>query len=491
MAGRFLSLFKPIARIIPEVRVPERRVRFNEKIFWTGLVLIVFLIMSEVPLYGIQASALGQLTALRIIFASTRGSLMELGIGPIVTAGLILQLLAGSNMIEADMSNPEDRGLFTSASKVFSIVLTGVQGAAYIIGGMYGSLPGTTAVIVFLQLIAAGVVVLLLDELVQKGWGFGSGISLFIMAGVAKTIFWQSFSPAPAIGETGSYGFFVQLGGFLSSGKSVSYLWLRQYLDSTGALVSSNPTMLGFVATIIAFLVIIYMEGVRVELPLSYAGYKGYRSRYPIKLLYVSNLPVIFASALFANVYFFSQLFWSLSGQPHPGLNPWLDLLAQFTVVQPPSGSTAQPTIKPVGGLVYYVLAPTSFTSVTADPYKALGYLGILVVFCVVFSLTWLEVGGLGPSTVAQQLVDAGMQIPGYRRSGKAIESILKRYIPAVTVVGGIAVGFIAGVSDFFGVFGSGMGILLSVGIIYQYYEVLMQERAAEMYPAFRRIFGE
>ena len=92
---------------------------------------------------------------------------------------------------------------------------------------------------------------------------------------------------------------------------------------------------------------------------------------------------------------------------------------------------------------------------------------------------------------VAQQLVDAGMQIPGYRRSGKAVESILKRYIPAVTVIGGIIVGLVAVVTDFFGVYGSGMGILLSVGIIYQYYETLMQERAAEMYPAFRRIFGE
>ncbi|MGA3192096.1 MAG: preprotein translocase subunit SecY [Candidatus Bathyarchaeia archaeon] len=491
MVGRFLSIFKPIARVIPEIKLPERRVRFNEKIFWTGLVLIIFLIMSEVPLYGIQTSALGQLAALRIIFASSRGSLMELGIGPIVTAGLILQLLAGSNMIEADMSNPEDRSLFTTASKVFSIALTGVQAAAYIVGGMYGTLPGTTAVIVFLQLVAAGVVVLLMDELVQKGWGFGSGISLFIMAGVAQRIFWQSFSPAPAIGQTGAYGFFVQLGESLSSGQSLSNLWLRQYVDTTGKVVSSNPTLLGFIATVIAFLIIIYMEGVRVELPLSYAGYKGYRSRYPIKLLYVSNLPVIFASALFANVYFFSQLFWSMNHQPVPGANPWLDILCQFTVVQPPTGSTAQPTITPSGGIVYYVLAPTSFTSVMQDPWKALGYLGILIAFCVIFSLTWLEVGGLGPSTVAQQLVDAGMQIPGYRRSGKAIESILKRYIPAVTVLGGIAVGLVAGLTDFFGVFGSGIGILLSVGIIYQYYESLMQERAAEMYPAFRRIFGE
>ncbi len=489
MAGRFLSLFKPIARGIPEVKAPERRVRFNEKLFWTALALIIYLVMSEVPLYGISTEPLGELAALRIIFASNRGTLMELGIGPIVTAGLILQLLVGSAMIECNMSEPEDRGLFTTASKVFSIALTGVQASAYIIGGMYGSLLGTTAIIVFLQLIAAGTIVMLLDELLQKGWGFGSGISLFIMAGVAQHIFWQSFSPAPAVGELRSYGFFVALAQVLSGGQPISLMWLRNNAGE-GALAFNpqNPSIVGFIATIAAFLIIIYMEGVRVELPLSYAGYRGFRSRYPIKLLYVSNLPVIFASALFANVYFFSQLFWSFYNQGNT--NFWLNILGQFTAVT--NADTGEITgYTPSGGLVYYVTAPRSFINVMEDPLRALGYLGILVAFCAVFSLTWLEVGGLGASTVAKQLVGAGMQIPGYRRSGKAVESILKRYIPVVTILGGVIVGSIAGVSDFFGVFGSGMGILLSVGIIYQYYEILMQERAAEMYPAFRRIFGE
>jgi len=486
MAGRFLSLFKPVARAIPEIKAPERRVRFNEKLFWTALVLIIYLIMSEVPLYGISKEPLGELAALRIIFASSRGSLMELGIGPIVTAGLILQLLVGSAMIECDMSKPEDRGLFTTASKVFSIVLTGVQASAYIIGGMYGSLLGTTALIIFLQLIAAGIIVLLLDELLQKGWGFGSGISLFIMAGVAQHIFWQSFATVPAVGELRSYGFFVAIAQVLSSGQPITYMWLRNNpVEGALGFNPQNPSMLGFIATIVAFLIIIYMEGVRVELPLSYAGYRGFRSRYPIKLLYVSNLPVIFASALFANVYFFSQLFWSMYNRNNT--NPWLNLLGQYVT----TGTGESARIEPINGLAYYVTAPRNFVDATTNPVRAIGYLGILIAFCVVFSLTWLEVGGLGPSTVAKQLVDAGMQIPGYRRSGKAIESILKRYIPAVTILGGIVVALIAGVSDFFGVFGSGMGILLSVGIIYQYYEILMRERAAEMYPAFRRIFGE
>ncbi|MGQ9544594.1 MAG: preprotein translocase subunit SecY [Candidatus Bathycorpusculaceae bacterium] len=473
MAGRFLNLFKPIARVIPEVKAPERRVRFNEKIFWTAIVLVIYLIMSEVPLYGIPPTTQESFSALRIIWASHRGTLMELGIGPIVTAGLILQLLVGSGMIECDMSRPEDRGLFTTASKVFSIILTGVQAFAYIVSGMYSVTSGASAIVVFLQLLAAGIIVLLMDELVQKGWGLGSGISLFIMAGVAQQILWQCFNPPT--------GLFV--------GALTMVLMGQQTLTSWIVGFGAYPSLIGFIATIAAFLVIIYMEGVRVELPLSYAGYKGYRSRYPIKLLYVSNLPVIFASALFANIYLFSQLFWSMSGaREYSSGNFWIDLLGRFRW----TGESPNQQLEPIGpSLVYYVTPPHSLANALEHPDKALGYMAILIVFSVIFSLTWLEVGGLGPSTVAKQLVDAGMQIPGYRRSGKAVELILKRYIPTVTVLGGIIVGLIAAVSDFFGVFGSGMGILLSVGIIYQYYELLMRERAAEMYPAFRRILGE
>jgi preprotein translocase subunit SecY len=248
------------------------------------------------------------------------------------------------------------------------------------------------------------------------------------------------------------------------------------------------PSLLGFFGTVATFLIVIYLNGVRIELPMSYAGYKGFRSRYPIKLLYVSNLPVIFASALFANVYFFSQLLWSQLGQPLPGKNLLFRIIGDFNVTV---SSTGTRNVVPVGGLTYYVSAPANIQQVAIDPLRAAGYMGILVAFCAIFSLVWLEVGGLGPSKVAQQLMDSGMQIPGYRRSGKPIESVLKRYIPVVTVVGGIIVGLVASLADFLGTFGTGTGILLSVGIIYQYYELLMKERAAEMYPAFRRILGE
>ena len=428
--------------------------------------------MTEIPLFGVSKAASDQFGSLRVIFASNRGTLMELGIGPIVTAGLILQLLAGSSIIKCDMSNSEDRGLFTSASKVFTIVLTGIQAGAYILSGMYGtSLAGPTILIIFMQLIVTGVIVMLMDELVQKGWGLGSGISLFIMAGVAQNIIWSTFSPPN--------GLFVGSLSALLGHQQTLLQW------AFGSASGVYPSLLGFFATIAVFLIVIYLQGIRIELPMSYAGYKGFRSRYPIKLLYVSNLPVIFASALFANVYFFSQLLWAQFGRPDPGTNLFLQIIGDY------KQNVTSGSVTPVGGLAYFVTAPRNIQNVISAPLQAAAYLGIIIVFCAVFSLIWLEVGGLGPSKVAQQLMDSGMQIPGYRRSGRPIEAILKRYIPVVTVLGGIIVGLVAGLSDFLGAFGSGTGILLSVGIIYQYYELLMRERAAEMFPAFRRILGE
>ncbi|TEU06706.1 preprotein translocase subunit SecY [Candidatus Bathyarchaeota archaeon] len=469
MAGRFLRMFQPLSRFVPEISPPQRKVGFNEKLFWTAMALALYLVMSEVPLYLPPGAGGGDpLLYLRVIFASNRGTLMELGIGPIVTAGIILQLLAGSNMIQCDMSNPDDRALFTTATKVFSIIMTGVQASAYLIGGMYGSLLPARSMVVFIQLMFAGILLMLLDELLQKGWGIGSGISLFIMAGVAQTIAWSCLSPIPV--EDGKLsGALIAFFQTILSGQSLSSVFFRP-----------GNNMLGFITTIVVFLIVIYAEGVRIELPISYARYRGFRGRYPIKLLYVSNLPVIFASALFANIYFISQLLWN---QPWGRNNFWVSLLGQYAVGE---GGQSQP----VGGLVYYVISPQNLSDVASDPIRALGFVAIMVAFCVVFSLTWLEVGGLGPKMVAKQLIDSGMQIPGFRRSSKTIESLLNRYIPTVAVLGGALVGLIASVANFFGVFGTGMGILLAVGILYQYYQLLMQERVTEMYPALRRFLG-
>ena len=475
MPGRFLRTFEPVMRLIPEVRAPERRVGFNEKIFWTAIALVIYLVMSEVPLYGLAGAGLETAFSIRIIFASTKGTLMELGIGPIVTAGLILQMLAGSDFIHVDFSDPEDRSLFTGASKVFSLIFTAFQASAYLVWGFYGAISATQAVIVFSQLMIAGMILMLLDEMIQKGWGIGSGISLFILAGVAQRIMLDCFS-------------YIQVGG---GGEPIRrYGIISAFIEtlagggSIGDLLISPqgwPSIIGLFTTIGVFLFVIYAQGIRIELPIAHARFRGFRGKYPISLLYVSNLPVIFASALFGTIILGSQLLWN--NFKDTGWAQWISYLGYF--------EQKDSSLVPAGGLAYYVTSPTrGFLEVMENPVRYLIYAGILIVFCIIFSVIWLNIGGLDPRTVAGQLVDSGMQIPGFRRSERPIEAILKRYIPVVTVLGGLIVGVLAAVADFFGAFGTGTGILLSVGIVYQYYQQLMQERIEEMYPGLRKFLG-
>ncbi|HMK83988.1 MAG TPA: preprotein translocase subunit SecY, partial [Candidatus Bathyarchaeia archaeon] len=336
----------------------------------------------------------------------------------------------------------------------------------------YGTLQFTTEVIIMLQLVGAGIIVLLLDELLQKGWGLGSGISLFIAAGVASAIWWDSVAPMGPMAD-GHY-----LGALIAFAQGIM---AKQNLSTVLSRQQGLPDMVAFLTTVGVFIVIIYFNGMRVEIPVSYARYRGFRGKFPLKLFYVSNIPVIFAAALFGNIYFISQLLWQRYNSSNT--NFWLNLLGKFTI----QGNQYQPS----GGLVFYVVPPTSLSLTLQDPLRALVYTILLVVGCVFFAVTWVEVGGMDSRAVAKQLLDSGMQIEGFRRSEVPIRQLLDRYIPTVTIIGAILIGFIAATANFLGAFGSGTGILLTVGIIEQYYQILVQERITELYPAARGFLGE
>ncbi len=467
---RFLDLFKPVSRFIPEVRAPQKKVSFSTRLMWTLAALIVYLVMSEIPLYGVTTGGTDPYATLRIIFASSRGTLMELGIGPIVTAGLIIQLLAGSDIIGFDRSDPDDRGLFTTASKVFSFIMVVVQASLYIVSGVYGAISTAQSVFIFVQLLAAGLVIMMLDELVQKGWGIGSGISLFIVAGITQNIWWMSLSIA-TVGDGRSYGAIVAFFQGIMSGLA-PLEWIYR---------SGWPDMIGFLMTLVVFAFVVYVEGMRVEIPISHSSYRGYRSRMPIKLLYVSNIPVILAYAMFANVQLIGQFIWSRWNADNT--NFVFNMLGMFN-------RTDQGGVNAIGGLAYYTSSPGSLSGVATDPVRALLYLLIVVGFCVLFSITWLEIGGLGADQMAEQLLQSGMQVAGFRRSKKPLEKLLNRYIPTITIIGGMIVGLLAAVSEFFGVFGSGMGALLAVSILYQYYQTMVQEQVEDLYPFLRGALG-
>merc|ERR1719230_940440 len=196
---RCIELVKPLMCVLPEVETPDRRIPFREKVLWTSISLFVFLVCTQIPLYGITSSKSSDpFYWMRVILASNRGTLMELGISPIVTSGMVMQLLAGAKLIEVDQSLKEDRMLFSGAQKLFGMVITMGEAVAYVVSGMYGpisELGAGNAILIILQLFAAGLVVIVLDELLQKGYGLGSGISLFIATNICENIVWKALSP--------------------------------------------------------------------------------------------------------------------------------------------------------------------------------------------------------------------------------------------------------------------------------------------------------
>jgi len=453
---------------LPQVPKPKRKISLQTKLLWCGACVTIYMVMGQTPLFGATTPEFDFLAFARVIFASQQGSLVELGIGPIVTAGLLMHLLRGSDILKFDFKKPEERGIFQTATKMLTYFVIIIEGAVYA-WAVYGpniNDPTILGVIIG-QLIGASIIVMFMDELIQKGWGLGSGISLFIACGVAQQILWSLFSPLAA-GDGGMIGIFPFI---------VQQAQLGMLFEWTGFMdvfFRSNqlPSIFVLLLTISILLILVYTQGMKVEIPIVSTKYRGFAATYPIKLMYVSNIPVILASALTANAVFMGQMLWS---QLNPrNASPFFNILGQF---DPTSPST------PIGGIVYYITPPRGLDLVALDPMRAVLYVLFMIFIVVVFGKLWVELGGLSSKKAAQNLLDADVVIPGFRRSNAPVEALLNKYIPSVTILGSVILGLIAGISDVLGVFGSGIGVLLTVDILINYYNQLVREKVEIVMP--------
>jgi len=453
---------------LPQVPKPKRKISLQTKLLWCGACVTIYMVMGQTPLFGATTPEFDFLAFARVIFASQQGSLVELGIGPIVTAGLLMQLLRGSDILKFDFKKPEERGIFQTATKMLTYFVIIIEGAVYA-WAVYGpNIQDPTILGVIIgQLIGASIIVMFMDELIQKGWGLGSGISLFIACGVAQQILWSLFSPLAA-GDGGMIGIFPFI---------VQQAQLGMLFEWTGFMdvfFRSNqlPSIFVLLLTIAILLILVYTQGMKVEIPIVSTKYRGFAATYPIKLMYVSNIPVILASALTANAVFMGQMLWS---QLNPrNASPFFNILGQF---DPTSPST------PIGGIVYYITPPRGLDLVALDPMRGVLYVLFMIGIVVIFGKLWVELGGLSSKKAAQNLLDADVVIPGFRRSNKPVEMLLNKYIPSVTILGSVILGLIAGVSDILGVFGSGIGLLLTVDILINYYNQLVREKVEVVMP--------
>ena len=461
---RFLHLIRPVMGLLPEVVHPDRKIPFREKILWTVTTLFIYLVSCQIPIYGIKtAKSNDPFYWMRVILASNRGTLMELGISPIITSGMVMQLLAGARLIEVNQGLKEDRALFGGAQKLFGILITVGEAVAYVGSGMYGQvgeLGYGNCILIVAQLVFAGLVVIILDELLQKGYGLGSGISLFIATNICENIIWKAFSPTTINTGKGTefegavVAFFHLLLTRSDKARALQEAFYRQNL----------PNLTNLLATMFVFVVVIYFQGWRVDLPVKYQKHRGQQGSYPIKLFYTSNMPIILQTALVSNLYFLSQMLYNR----YPGVF-LVGLIGKWGKVE---GGGDAPV--PVGGVAYYISPPRSLTEVVFDPFHAVFYLVFILASCAVFSTMWIEVSGSSARDVAKQLRDQQMVMKGHRDS--ALVHTLNRYIPPAAAFGGMCIGALTVVADFMGAIGSGTGILLSVTIIYQFYEAFQKE---------------
>lgn len=327
---------------------------------------------------------------------------------------------------------------------------------------MYGDIEDIgagNAILIIMQLVFASYVIIMLDELMQKGYGIGSGISLFIAVNMCETILWKAFSPITIRTEAGEEfeGSIIALFHFLAT-KS----------DKIGALQhafyrSSLSNINNLLATVLVFLIVIYFQGFRVDLQIKNAKIKGHYSTYPIKLFYTSNIPIILQAALVSNLYFFSQILYKKFRT-----NILIKLLGQWQDVEMGGHSI------PVGGLAYYISPPRDFSELFVDPVHAFTYIAFVLGSCALFSKTWIDVSGSSPKEVLKQLKDQDLMLPGYRDQGML--KILKNYIPIAATFGGVCIGALTIMAEFLGAIGSGTGILLAVSIIYGYFEAFKKE---------------
>ena len=459
-----MSLLDTIINYLPEVKGPlQKKLPFKDKLKWTLIILIIFFILGFIPLFGLGQNALQQFEFLSIILGASFGSIISLGIGPIVTASIVLQLLNGTGILKMDMTTMEGKKRFQGLQKVVAVGFVIVEAIIYVImGGLAPSeaLIGTplyfqVEMILIFQLILGGLLIMFMDEVISK-WGFGSGISLFIVGGVAQSIFIRTFNflPSPTNPE-------------LMSGALPA---LFQSL-AMGDVITASLKIAALVSTVLVFAISVFGQAMKVEVPLSFGKVRGYGMKWPLNFFYTSNIPVILVAALMANINLMARLFENW-GYP---------LFGTFI-----GGS-------PASGLVYWISSPNIVENIIKGSFtmaqlgQTLIYTTLMVGGSIIFSIFWMQTAGMDAKSQAKQIMSSGLQIPGFRRDERVLEKVLSKKIWTLTIIGGAAVGLLAALADISGALSRGTGILLSVMIIYKLYEEIAKQHMMDMHPAMKK----
>ncbi len=477
------KVLEQILDSIPAIKKPATPLTLKEKLRWTAIIMGIYFILFSTPAVGTNSAVLNQpsIQLISIIFAARIGSLITVGIGPIVLAGIIIQMLDGSGIIKIDKNDMKQKSEFQAIQKFAAIVIAVVESYIFTATGYVPIISNSAFMLVAVQLAAGAICVIYLDEAMTK-YGITSGLNLFIAGGVAYSI----------VG--GTIQIIIPEAVSAISGGGASAI--------PNAMLAFGPLLF----SLLVFMVCIYAYDVKVELPLVFSQFRGVGGRLPIPLLYTSVLPVILATSFEFSLQVWLRFLAGVTGS--------FAGLAKFIALYQPVGSGAQSTLTLVGGLLY--LISPQFQLPYAAPYGIGGYTAYtqylsthstqlylptgglvmvpewihivvyvvsMVALCIVFGIFWIDMTGQSPKHVAEQLQDVGWQIPGFRRDPRIVESVLNKYIPTIAVLGSAFVGLLAALATLTGAIGTGVGILLEVGIMYMVYQQLENENLLGSYP--------
>ncbi|KAI5180038.1 protein transport protein SEC61 subunit alpha [Nematocida sp. AWRm80] len=464
---RGLEFVKPFARFLPEVVSSDRKILFQEKLLWTLTAILIYLVCSQIPLFGIMISdKVDPMYWLRAMLAGNRGTLMDLGLGPIIMTSSIIQFLTFVELIKVDENIKEDTVLFSAFQKLLTLIITFGQALVQVSTGFFGSpryLGFSVCSLIVGQLMVSGIIIILLDELLQKGYGLGSGVNLFIVANICESIVWKAFSPS--VFNTGKGPEFE--GSILSLMQLLKIRKNKLEAIYEAFFRKNLPNISCLVTTAVMFGLVIYLYNIKLDLPLESMQAKTPQVKWGIKLFYVSSTPILIQNQILTTFYRISRLLsdklptkWYTKA-----LGIW-DVNDSMVYV-------------PISGIAYYISPPTNILTALKSPIHSIIYAVFMLGTSALLAYYWVEMNENSPAAVGKQLSNQKLVVVGHSTQGT--QDILNRYIPIAAILSGIIVGAICIMSDLLDTIGSGQNIILAVSIIGQYFELFAKEQLKDM----------
>ena len=401
-------------------------------------------------------------------------------------ASIILQLLTGSGILNIDTTTTEGKKFFQGVQKLMVFFFIVFEAIIYVVMQGLQAIPGFTYIVI-LQLILGGLAIFYMDSLVSK-WGFGSGVSLFIGAGVSWRLITSTFQFIDQQGNNCFIGFTEAAvlcpGRILALIQSVINRYPIEFLSAFGAIIS----------TVIIFFIVVWAQSLKVEVPLSFGRIRGYGVKWPLSFFYTSVIPVILTAALVANVQLFGGMLenaaaaCSISSEACTGaakVASYFGFLGHFSQGQA------------IYGLAFWIGSTNILDLLIRGGFlpiyllQGLTHMLFFMFFSTLFAVFWVKSSGMDAKAQAHKIAASGLQVAGFRQDERILESILDRYIMPLTIMGGLAIGFLASITDLLGALVSGTAILLVIMIMYQFYQNIAQQHQMDMYPTMKKFMSK